>query len=290
MIKISRKKTIFLLFCLCVLIVMVFIFASNDKHSKSKVTHTDRSKQSYFSNHVWLFNENTAQYSSYIVRNATNTWIESMIFYDDYKDVHLKKDTGFVCFIKIIKTAKVIAIKPTEILYTKIVIHLDRKKFRERKIAIAITRSLNGSVDSSLLKYQIPDEIAVAEPRVKQVALCFHHVYKFTDKAKFFIKTQKDFGIAELVIHDATSDASLADYVSDFEFVRLRPFDLNPDEICEEQFYGAHAEKCRNLFVIEMVRNRFLVEWISLNDCYISMGYQYEFVAVYDVDEVCLLN
>jgi hypothetical protein len=212
-----------------------------------------------------------------------------MFFYSNHKDAHLKNVTDFVCFIKMLTSEEIIAVKPTEVLFTKAIVPIDLDKFGLDKLGIAIVSTIE-HVDSKLLNYQLPNVIQIAEPRIKKVAQCFHHIYKFDDKVQIFLRAQKTFGIAQIIIHDATTDTLLADFVkSDADFVNLRQFDINPSSICKMHPYGRHHQDCLTLFETEMKRNRYLVEWISLNDCYISLGYIYEFVAVYDTDEVkCL--
>ncbi len=244
-------------------------------------------------NFSWVVNDNVAQYSSYIISNSTHIWIESIFLIWDYEWNNPKE---FICLVKL-NGSEVVQLIPSIILKLgspvcrKAVVELD-KDFKNiilaTRISIVILYSFTKASNLSNISYQVPDVIVVREPRLKRVGHCTKYLTEWAvDYLDFFLSMLERIDIAEIILHDGTeNEIFIKDHKlhSKFEFVTYRPlYGKNVSSFC------LNDKRCmkHNLSSIGIMESKagFIFQYLSLNDCYLKLGYKYEFVSVFDPDE-----
>jgi hypothetical protein len=257
-------------------------------------------------NQQWFYNQDIAQYSTYVIKNATHTWIEALVLVGySGKDSSLTSN-DLVCLIRVENTNEIVefnltALKNAYFGYPrKAIVLLEDRKFHETDLSVAVMRKAHNS-SHEYLNFQATGKLTVQEPRTKAIAQCIAHVRHFTDTHKKFLKMQQNFGIKEFILHDSTRNQDLTKFLQnnpEYEFVTLRQYNQNPATICNRSVAGmlnradvnrTHVARF-NEMCLQYTRTYIDVptwnhEELSLNDCYITLGYTYEFVAVYDLDE-----
>jgi hypothetical protein len=316
----STKRLIFLFICIfCLLQILsianngifpidqIQLISRNTFYSffNNQVGRTRKSNEYLIKNPSWFYNDDsTGQYSTYLIRNGNKTWIESMVYI-----VHERFDIReYMCRIKVLSTNEIIDMRPNDMFSAyyapikKVIVHINDDRLINSQLAIAILRinKETNNFTQTFVNYQMPDLIDVIEPRRKTVGQCIPFVRKFKDVHKVYFQMQRDFGIAEIIVHDASPDQALTKYMEDAKdklpFVTLRPYELNASLICQNSvrgltshdnatFIASYKEKCLKYFGQQVCRPTLEHEELSLQDCYSKHRYTYEFVAVYDLDE-----
>ena len=277
-----------------------------------------------FPNYFWTFNNNILQYSSYIlIENASNSSISSTLklntffieslFLLNYKKIGNQTKDDFICFIRTISTQDIIKLMPVELfklvhnVNTKIrCLYNSSNSINPNDIAIAIIRKADYaeqmSTDEKLevlpysqMNFQIPDKIQIIEPRIKSVALCVQYLHAVPIQGyNEWIKIHKNLGYSKIFFYDATRYQNVSESVFDKDFVEIKPFVTNKTLICNhEKFNNISKQLCEefvetDLFVqfgTSHTKLHLAHEQITANDCFSVMSQQYEFVAIYDLDE-----
>jgi hypothetical protein len=277
--------------------VLIFIRMNGQKSTINDVSKVNTSRKilvrkSVNPNFLWTVNNNVAQYSCYLINNSTHAWIESMILIWGYE---IGDVAGLRCHIRVNGSNKAFEIIPSRVyaiggaVCRKVVVQLNetlREEISKSKISVAIVSKRHGN--ASDISYQTPDTVTVREPRVKAVGHCIKFINRNTQKKlDFFLYMLKQSEIAAIILHDATEDETLAQRLKNnslFDFATLRPFysDIislfcQDDETCLKHKIDPNADVSSN-------GSRHL-QHLSMNDCYVKLGYTYEFVSVFDVDE-----
>jgi hypothetical protein len=256
-------------------------------------------------NHRWMYNHDIAQYSAYVIRNRSHVWIEAMVFIVNTENTLNLSDV--MCLIRIEDTGEIVekrihtALKAYFKYPRKVVVQLDESKFYKTDLGVAVFRTSNYKKDAfhTNVNFQLADVLEVHAPRKKGLAQCIAHVRRFKEAHKVFLHAQKGFGVDAIILHDSTHDQSLTNFLrnnSDYSFITLRQYDQNPDAMCNRSISGLldegntthidfYTQKCLKYARDHIERLSWNHEELSLNDCYITMSYTYEFVAVYDLDE-----
>jgi hypothetical protein len=292
---------------LCIIVVYWFAFEFLKKGISNKTTRlkgVNRIGSWHFNNTAWFYNDGIAQYSVYVVENSSNVWIESLV-YIPKNESKLVRSVDLVCEILVLNTGEIRKIKPYKIMHAynteirKVIVHINDEALKNG-IAVAILRTKGPNQNFSaqrLVNYQIPDRIVAEKETKKAVGLCITQVRSVLNTLEIYLKMQQDFGVAEIVLHDATSDQSLSTFIEntgDFDFVRVIPFNMNRSIICKQSAMRTPSEekfsaKCSNIFDEELTLTHLKgdrrLDDVSLNNCYIQLSYKYEFVMVIDLDE-----
>jgi hypothetical protein len=313
-----NQKTIFIVLCVIGLLQILYMISKEDIFSLLKneyfatnnlSTHDKIERVYYMTSPMWFYNEkDMAQYSAYIIKNGNKSWLESMV-YVFHEGIFKVED--YTCRIKLIDTGEIIEKTPKEMFSAyyypikKVVVSLsDDERLRTNAIAIAILRVNNQTRNDPkrFVNYQLPEIVTVEDPRRKEMGRCIAYVRMFKDMHKLYLKMQRKFGIAKIILHDATPTQNMTEFIKNNteygEFVRVQSYDLNPERICRMSakplFNGVHTnetylvsflQNCLNYMTKQVCRMTLEHEELSLQDCWSQLGYIYEFVAVYDLDE-----
>ena len=286
--------------------------------NQSKETTTEKdeiiNKELFYSNNNWMFNINIMQFSSYIIiKEANNRNIEGMVYVNGdpneqqlacllYSSTGLQKP--IILKVKNMYKAAVPYVR-------KIVCEFEETSdFNLKEIVSAIIFENDFDMNENdaskyprgIINYQIPDIITVQEPRIKDVGVCLQFVSRVYPGIYNWVKLHKDFKAAELVMYDGSSDRSLK-YIlkSNFtDFCETREYKIRENEICDvntirsykekfPNYFQQYRDKCSECFHNTISLNDGNHNHLTANDCYIKLNYKYEFVTLYDLDEVSVL-
>ena len=109
-------RLFYLLPLLCFLTVFYNLHGIFHLNYSTRTAPNLNNESEYFSNFQWIWNNDVAQYSTYIIDNFTDIWIESQIFYANYSFVRLPNLT---CIVRSLSAGGTFAFRPTEFLYNK---------------------------------------------------------------------------------------------------------------------------------------------------------------------------
>lgn len=295
------------------------ISAQNEIESKLERNKKieQKSKIYYNKNYIWTINSNIAQYSSYIIIEDNKYRIESIII-SNYQRIKSLEKKNIYAFIKSINKNSIKVLRLNDMYdlpessCKKLVINL-KFSINVTDIAIAFiykndfTREFkrnfkraNSSLSYKMINYQIPSILNAKKPRLKSVSSCVQHTYLLPPGLQYWLDMQKQFGIQKIGLYDATEDYSLTKFVNSKqygEFLRLKPYYITSKNLCK---YSLTHENITNALEIEHANYlcyRFYSkelapfmngkhEHITSNDCFIEMSQTYEFITLYDVDEM----
>ncbi len=273
-------------------------------------------KSPYYENSQWMYNGNSMQYSSYIiVENENKLKIESNIF--------LNKETdNLICFIRLLRYEKTLRLNLVEIFPTSsriahkiecgLNLNESKYKFKLDEIGFAViiddeysVKEESGRFSYELINYQIPEIIKISEPRLPEVGLCVNYVSHIYNGIYSWIELNRQFKFAEIVLHDGSSERKLKSLFQnkfDSQFLHISDYNLTYEEICQSNQIKFLMSKVQNIPASYMeVCNNFHTNWfasinsydnhhnhVSPNDCYSRLSYKYEFVALFDLDELII--
>jgi hypothetical protein len=279
-------------------------------------TQFEYESDKHYKNHQWMFNVNVFQYSSYlIVSNSSHSLIETLIFVKDAHNKKLKPD-NFRCYVRNKETFVTQEIEVTaayrlvlDHIY-KIVCLFDQKNMTPQlnDLAVAVVRAndfdfewkLANSFPSSMMNFQLPKVIKEEYPRIPKVGVCVNYVSAVYPGIYNWVKMHEYFQAAEIVMHDADKNKLRKLLYPKFKnsFVEIRDYDIN--NICATDQIKTKGKYYTNLIKFHKYKNtcEMFVRGIfydygthnhlSVNDCYASLSYKYEFVTLYDLDELVL--
>jgi hypothetical protein len=294
------NKLVFVALCIFYIFLTLAGVVKNDWfYSQTTASaHSTIQSNDFYENNFWLYNEDIGQYSAYVVKNSSHTWIEAIISVKK-TNASLKE---FLCLVQIQGTSEIVEIKPTALqgrsydrIPRRLVAALHIQDLDNRKLAVAIVRT-NNSQD--YVNFQKADLITINEPRKKAIAQCIKQVYSFGETQIRYLELQKKFGIGELFLHDATPNQTLTEFIKNNKeyanFMRIRQYITDKTIICDKSSVGLFGRKTLNETYINAFYKKCLSymservnpEEICLNDCYVNLGYKYEFIAVLDLDEI----
>ena len=258
-----------------------------------------------------LFNNNIVQYSAYlVVQGSIVSRIESMIFtrFDVQKE-QLK------CLLH--DSREVYTFNVTYMYRTsqsdirKIVCVFDEDGFQvtssdqvgvavivETDFTINMNEVNNERYPYDLINYQTPDRLEIHEPRIPDVGVCLQYVSRIYPGILDWLKLHKEFKVAEIVMYDGSHDLGLKSLVGDqFDSVKIYDkythgptCDYPAIQSYKSEFPAAiniYLKKCANSF-LSVFGNNEKRNQMSSNDCYTKFSYKYEFVTLYDLDELII--
>ena len=293
----------------CISIIIILITDQN--YSKFEYP-----QDKYYKNHQWMFNVNVFQYSSYlIVKNSSHLRIEILTFVQNAQNKRLKGNY-FSCHVKNKETLEVQRV-PVIAVYRLVLDHIYKIVCLFDKERIKTEASFNNMVVAgvanddfdmefkwtnnfplSMINYQRPKIIKEENPRLPKVGVCVNHISSVYSGIYNWVKMHEYFQATEIVMHDASQNKLRHLLYPKFKttFVEIREYNII--NICatyqikmKEKWhaknynrYKKHCEKFqRNIFYDHGTHNH-----LSVNDCYSSLSYKYEFVTLYDLDELIL--
>jgi hypothetical protein len=302
----SRKQFLQILIpIVCFTIIILYRSSITDLNLNAIVT---LKTIKYYENYVFMLNRNVIQYSSYLISDKSiNTLKIQSIIHVNYQ--YISNSTNiFACKIKSIKTNYTAVFRASEVIELaepeskKITCKIQlMENIDLNELVIAVVRKgdfgdSKPSFPKYMLNFQIPKIINVLKNKIPQVGLCVQFVYNKPEMFESWLKIQNDIGIAEIVLHDSTDDRSLNNYV-DSKYVEIRPYNINYTDICRKDLLNFNDQdslniylKTCNIFFDREFADKYALrgkhDHMSSNDCYITMSQKYEFVALYDLDEV----
>lgn len=320
----SQLKIVIFLLLITVLVVIIYIlFADEIINLDENLIYNEKLR--YYKNHNWMYNVNIMQFCSYIVLSTRSNSIykyriESMILLNNEKITDAKIDE-IKCLIRSIQNDQVLKVKVSAM--HKLVLNYIRKivciyetnlplQFNEITVAIVIESDFSSDnmkkdwLESSnnfpfeMINYQWPSYVDATKPRLPQVALCLQYVSTVYPGILNWLKMQQDFGLSSIIMHDGSKDKSLKKLINgkiNSNFVEIREYNFDYENICktkqiEFQRYKfrtksrVYLNKCKRFYKIKFYNYDGNHNHITANDCYIQYGYKYEYVALYDLDEL----
>ena len=271
-------------------------------------------KDIYHLNNNWMFNINLMQFSSYIIiKNDKNRNVEGMVYVNGDPST---KNLRCLLFSTELKKLIVLDVKfmyRAAIPYVRKIIceFDDDPNFDLNYAVVAIVFQSDFNLDSNnpsrytteIINYHIPQIIFVQEPRIKDVGICLQFVSRVYPGIYNWVQLHKDFKAAELVMYDGSHDKSLRNLLSkSFQkpFVDIYDYKIGQNEICQNKIILSYKDKFPNIY--EKYKNTCFQTFqntiargydgnhnhLSANDCYIKLNYKYEFVTLYDLDELII--
>ena len=270
-------------------------------------------------NHEYIYNNNIAQYSSYIIaeeieRNSFSYRIEVLIV-RSRKNINIFKNEDFACVLKYFKNSKwdIVQINIDESFLShydeskKLSFKLNLNSFKSyledpldfdiNCIVLAAirkndfdTNDLQGKkyeksdslvLPFSSITYQKPTIIKINEPRLPSVGLCVQQTYKISSflKLKNWIDYHLAFGIGDIRFYDSIENKTLTQFIEK-TYGKNERLTVFP---YQQQMIGANLS--------DYQKSRFNREVfirgddVTSNDCLTVLRYKHEFVALYDLDE-----
>jgi hypothetical protein len=268
----------------------------------------------YHLNNNWMYNVNLMQFSSYIIiKDDKNRNLEGMVYVNaDPRDSDLR------CLIYSNGMDKPIVLK-VKTMYKLAVFYVrkiicefeDIPGFSLNELVTAIVFENDFNYDLSqpsrftkdIINYQIPQIIEVQEPRIKDVGICLQFVSRVYPGIYNWVKLHQDFKAAELVMYDGSHDKSLRKLLSkSFQkpFTDIYDYNTAENDICNNKIILSYKTKFTSIFTD--YRRKCSATYqstlarsydgnhnhLSANDCYIKLNYKYEFVTLYDLDELII--
>jgi hypothetical protein len=238
-----------------------------------------------YPNHMWLFNHNTMQYSSYMFNgnsnNASSTTYEVLVVFnseENEKKYYEKKDVKCLLIRQSsmnwqqpleLEIESIVRFQVYEMIFVckmapNKVIPYDRNNYNQSMIAIVLKKDFTQDPNTieyhqrpyvlpyDMIKYQIPGVIRVPIEKNRAIAHCVHYTHdiSFLDYRRilYWLKKQSTFGIRKIVLYDSHSNTWLKDRIK-AEFhgtsVHVRPYNIHRDNICDWTRLG-HAMNSSN--------------------------------------------
>lgn len=277
--------------------------------------------EEYNLNRVWTINNNIIQYSSYIIVEEGKQRIEVIMKTTIKNEKLLVNKTDFKLMVKSMTKNEIIAEIEVDEAYNiygyskKIVVNLNESikidNVEDLALAVVLKREFRKNLkdivmqtndsfyvfDYKMIKFQIPSILYSIEPRIKGVASCVQYVYQVPNSISNWIDMQNKFGVKEIALYDATPNNSLTKLIESKNYgslINVKPYYMSKSQICN--FKNVHhnadaalmAEKLCNKFYDDEIKGFRGVqnEGLTTNDCFIELGQKYEFLTLYDLDEV----
>ena len=311
----KHNHTLNYIYIILLVLTSLYIFwlLWNDR----KYVEFENDVSQYYQNQHWMFNANVFQYSSYIIiSNSSHYLIETLIFVNNapIKDVNINY---FQCFIQAIKTSQLFEIKVVATYRLvldhihKVVCSFDRillqEGVKDLAVAVVVKRDfeINANLKStkfplSMVNFQIPSIINEEYPRLKKVGVCVNFVSRTYQGIFNWLQMQELFEASTVVMHDGTHNSLRNLVYPKFNpnFVEIRDYNIDESSICYTDLINAKmTANPSNAAIYKSTCTQFLRtifsdygshNHLSVNDCYASFYYRYEFVTLYDLDELIL--
>ena len=311
----KHNCNIFCLYIILIIFTSLYVLSLLWNDRKYVEYDSDESMSSYYQNHEWMFNANVFQYSSYLIAlNASHYQIEILIFVftSPPKDSHVNY---FECFVQTIKKSELLRVRVitthklvVDNIY-KVVCLLEEKLILKdaEDFAVAVVvkadfqakENLNStSFPLSMMNFQIPSIIQAEYPRLKKVGICLNFVSKTHQGIFNWVQMQELFEANNVVMHDGSHNSLRNLIYPKFNpnFVEIRDYNIDENSICNTDLIKAKTDaNPNNALRYKNICSQFLRtvfkeygnhNHLSVNDCYASFYYRYEFVALYDLDEL----
>jgi hypothetical protein len=233
-------------------------------------------------------------------------------------------NSTYTCLLKSIRNGKIIEIPATHVITLvhrtpkKVYCSLNNDLDIEiEHILVAIIRAgdfsetintKNWTVDKNILPYyminfQNPKIVDVPEKKIKSVAMCTQFCYQLPPSIVEWVKIHEILKVSQIVLYDSTIDNSLTNLINRNNLnhiVEVRSYYLNETETCDiKKIDGSKdteellsfEKMCKDFvnrikFVKSLFHTRLIHDDTSANDCYSTEGEKYEFITVYDLDEI----
>jgi hypothetical protein len=303
-----KKSKLFLFFLFLVIItclVILRLLVTNEKKIQPEIETSG-----YYQNHRWMFNINVFQYSSYIIIDSTTTVhrIELMAYLND---INMKKDQ-LNCLAHSISTSQTYKLEIIEFYHVvvehcyKIICKFDHNtipsELNDITVAVVVRNDFESQFPLDMINFQIPTIIHAQNPRQPQVGVCVNYIPDVYAGISNWVQMHKDFNVAEMVMHDASQSGALKNLLyPKFEanFIEIRDYYLGHDYVCNtEQVQSrlqlhptlakTYLQICTNFMSSRLRNHDGSHNHLSCNDCYTSLYYKYEFVILYDLDELVI--
>ena len=297
----GTKNYLYYTFITLVILTVATILLLTFKSGNNKYFYYNEGDIQSYTNHKWMYNVNIFQYSTYLIIVTDSTWrVEMLIMIHELVDNDLtcllqtKSDSQRV-ELKIIETYRLVL----DHIY-KIVCLVDLKHDLKDVAFAVINKNDFKEMPMSMFNYQNAKIIHEQNPRLKKVGVCVNYVPNVYAGIYNWVQMHENFGVAEIAMHDASESQALKKLIypkfkSDFVDIR----DYNLDIVCETEqialIVSMHPEyeKSYKLNCLKFRQNRLLSNdggnnHLSVNDCYASLSYKYEFVTLYDLDELVI--
>lgn len=264
---------------------------------------TSNAERNFVDNFQYIYNNNIAQYSSYIIIEKTSFYhIEALI-------VRSGKNEDFVCVLKYHKDQKneIVQLNVDKMFRSH---HNESKKlsfklnlnsfksylenppyFEVDSIVLAVILKSDFYLKDALKKtnqdifpfsfitYQKPIIIKAYQPRLPSVGLCVHKTYQINSflSLKNWIDYHLSFGIGDIRFYDAIENKTLTKFIEK-TYGKNKKLTVVP-----------YQRKVISSFDYQKRRFNRLIDIrggeITRNDCFTVLRCKHEFVAHYDLDE-----
>ena len=312
-------------FNLLILIILIYFFKHMIINKSINFDSTTKLKRKFFKNYEWMPNNKVLQYSSYLIVDKRKIELKliSIIAIDVERIGFI--DSSYKCIFKSILKGfifeKPVTHKITLHHQKSLKIYCSFNKgslpIKLEDISVAIVKvgdykkfnfgwsSKENELPYEMINYQIPKLISTPEKKIKNVCICVNFVHTLPSMIPEWVELHKKLNVAQMVLYESTENDSLIKLINNYNFnniVEVRPYSLNEIETCdmtsfedfvnktEGQFYNKTCFEfvSRLKFKLPVWDSRSPHEDMSSNDCYITESEKYEFVAIYDVDEIVL--
>lgn len=158
-----------------------------------------------------------------------------------------------------------------------------------------------------MINYQVPTIKEVNIEKVKNIAICVQFTYNLTTMIKDWVKIHEELNVPRIVLYDSTINDSLINFIRNNnlnKIVQVRPYYFDEHKTCSldtlnwftnNEYSNFDAKVYEDIcysfvykakFNYSQFETRLIHEDLSANDCYISESQFFEFVGLYDFDEV----
>ena len=158
-----------------------------------------------------------------------------------------------------------------------------------------------------MINYQIPAIKRVNAKKIKNIAICVQFTYNLSPLIKDWVKIHEQLKIPKIILYDSTVNDSLINYIKInnlSKIVQVRPYYFDEHKTCSletlnwyinNEYENFDAEIYRDIcfsfaysvkFNYSNFESRLIHEDLSANDCYITENEYFEFVGLYDFDEI----
>ena len=262
-----------------------------------------------------------------IITRPTDLSIRTSIILDDRRLSKEEFDNStYVCILKSLKTGEIIEIPTSEVIslihrrpkkvYCNVA-NFQQIKIEDLLVAIIRVCDFRKTIDSKqwtiekkvlpfyMINFQRPRIYDLPERKIKSVAMCTQFCYELPSTIKEWVKIHELLNVSQIILYDSTLNSSLTKLINRHNLnhiVEVRPYFLNETETCDLEKIGGSNDKdeieavlnmCNDFvkrikFVRSYFHSRLIHDDTSANDCYTTEGEKYEFITVYDLDEMVL--
>jgi hypothetical protein len=228
-----------------------------------------------------------------------------------------------VCLIKSFRTREIIEIPTSEVItlihrrprkvYCNLSNHLSIK-IQDFLVAVIRVGDFSKNMDSKnwtlekkvlpfyMINFQSPRIYDLPEKKIKSVAMCTKFCYELPPTISEWVELHERLNVSQIIFYDSTFNSSLTRLVNLHNLnhiVEVRPYFLNETETCDLEKIGSKDKEelkefmkmCHDFvnrikFERSYFHSRLIHDDNSANDCYTTEGEKYEFITVYDLDEI----